>query len=181
MKSISNKFLLLSAVSLATLSASTIANAQSVTGGQGVVRFTGTIVAGACGIEGVSQDQTVNLGGVPTNAFKAVGDKSAPQSFDIKLTQCDTTTLKNAFFRFTGTSNAAQAGLFATVGSARNVGIRLQSASGEFLDNGTEQRGQVVLNDGTNVVRFAAMYEATAANVTAGTADGVANFTVRYQ
>ncbi|WP_287792673.1 fimbrial protein [Burkholderia sp.] len=118
---------------------------------------------------------------VPTNVFKQAGDKSTPTNFDIKLTDCDTSIAKNAYFTFTGTSSAGQPKLLATIGSATNVGIRLQAASGEYLDNGAEQKAPTVLQNGTNIARFAAMYEATAAGVTPGTADGVANFTVRYQ
>lgn len=165
----------LSAVAFAAVSTSSFA------AGTGTINFTGEIVAGACGIDANSLNQTVNLGQVPTNLFKAAGDKSSAVPFDIKLTDCDTSISKNALFTFTGTSNSVQPKLIATVGSATNVGIRLQSASGEYLDNGAEQKGPVVLSNGNNVVRFAAMYEATAAGVTPGTADGVANFTVRYQ
>jgi major type 1 subunit fimbrin (pilin) len=71
-------------------------------------------------------------------------------------------------------------GLFATTGLAQNVGIRLQASAGEMLDNGTEQVAPVVLQNGNNTVTFAAMYEATAASVTTGEADSVANFTVAY-
>lgn len=166
---------LLSAVALAALSTSAFA------AGSGTINFTGEIVAGACGIDAGSVDQTVRLGNVPTNKFKQAGDKSTPTNFDIKLTDCDTSVANNAFFTFTGSSNATQPKLLATVGSATNVGIRLQASSGEYLDNGAEQKAPVVLQNGTNVARFAAMYEATAAGVTPGTADGVANFTVRYQ
>lgn len=123
----------------------------------------------------------MNLGKVPTNVFKQAGDKSTPTNFDIKLTDCDTSVAQNAYFTFTGTSSAGQPKLLATIGSATNVGIRLQAASGEYLDNGAEQKAPTVLQNGTNVARFAAMYEATAAGVTPGTAEGVANFTVRYQ
>ncbi|MBN3792479.1 fimbrial protein [Burkholderia sp. Ac-20353] len=166
---------LLSAIALAALSTSAFA------AGTGTVNFTGEIVAGACGIDSGSVNQTVNLGKVPTNVFKQAGDKSTPTSFDIKLTDCDTSVAQNAYFTFTGTSNAAQPKLLATIGSATNVGIRLQGASGEYLDNGAEQKAPTLLQKGTNVARFAAMYEATATGVTPGTADGVANFTVRYQ
>ena len=74
-----------------------------------------------------------------------------------------------------------QAFAFATTGNAANVGVRLQSAAGEYLNNGTEQKAPVVLSNGNNTVQFAAMYEATAATVTPGLANSVANFTVRYQ
>ncbi|AOI65623.1 fimbrial protein [Burkholderia territorii] len=169
------KKFLLTAVALAALSTSAFAD------GTGTINFTGEIVAGACGIDSGSVNQTVNLGKVPTHTFKQAGDKSTPTNFDIKLTDCDTSIAQNAYFTFTGTSSAGQPKLLATIGSATNVGIRLQSASGEYLDNGAEQKAPTVLQNGTNIARFAAMYEATAAGVTPGTADGVANFTVRYQ
>ncbi|MDR8730908.1 fimbrial protein [Burkholderia pseudomultivorans] len=166
---------LLTAVALAALSTSAFAE------GTGTINFTGEIVAGACGIDSGSDNQTVNLGKVPTNVFKQAGDKSTPANFDIKLTDCDTSIAQNAYFKFTGTSSAGEPKLLATIGSATNVGIRLQAASGEYLDNGVEQKAPTVLQNGTNVARFAAMYESTAASVTPGTANGVANFTVRYQ
>ncbi|MBU9621387.1 fimbrial protein [Burkholderia multivorans] len=170
---------LLTAAALAVLSTS--AFAAGANSGTGTINFTGEIVAGACGIDSGSDNQTVNLGKVPTNVFKQAGDKSTATNFDIKLTDCDTSVAQNAFFTFTGTSSAGQPKLFATIGSAQNVGIRLQSASGEYLDNGVEQKAPTVLQNGTNIARFAAMYEAVAADVKPGTADGVANFTVRYQ
>ncbi|VWC72259.1 fimbrial protein [Burkholderia lata] len=166
---------LLTAVALAALSTSAFA------AGTGTINFTGEIVAGACGIDANSDNQTVRLGKVPTNVFKKVGDKSKEVNFDIVLTDCDTSVSKNALFTFTGTSSAGQPKLIATVGSATNVGIRLQAPSGEYLDNGVEQKAPTMLQNGSNTVRFSAMYEATAADVTPGTADAVANFTVRYQ
>ncbi|WP_107312115.1 fimbrial protein [Burkholderia metallica] len=165
---------LLTAVALAALSSSAFA------AGTGTINFTGEIVAGACGIDAGSVNQTVQLGKVPTNVFKQAGDKSGLVPFEIKLTDCDTSVSKQAKFTFTGTSNAAQPKLIATIGSATNVGIRLQSSSGEDLDNGVEQAAPTVLSNGDNVVKFGARYEATAAGVTPGTADAVANFTVRY-
>ncbi|CAB3759668.1 fimbrial protein [Burkholderia puraquae] len=166
---------LLTAVALAALSTSAFA------AGTGTINFTGEIVAGACGIDAGSVNQTVQLGKVPTNVFKKAGDKSTPVDFEIKLTDCDTSISKQAKFTFTGTSNATQPKLLATIGSATNVGIRLQSSSGEYLDNGVEQAAPTLLSNGNNVVKFAASYEATAAGVTPGTADSVANFTVRYE
>ncbi|CAB3729741.1 putative major fimbrial subunit LpfA [Paraburkholderia sediminicola] len=167
---------------LAALSSSVFAAAPQVgSGNPGVITFTGEIVAGACGIDSNSLDQTVSLGQVPAHDFAKTGDRSPAQNFDIVLTDCDTTTSANAYFTFTGTADTIVPGLFATTGGAGNVGIRLQTAAGEYLDNGTEQKAPVVLSNGNNTVRFGAMYESTAATVTPGEADSVANFTVRYQ
>jgi len=160
---------------------SSFANAATpATGNPGTIRFIGEIVSGACGIDPNSLDQTVSLGQVPAGTFKNVGDRSSPTKFDIVLTECDTSTYKNAQFTFTGTQDANVPALFATTGLATNVGIRLQASAGEFLDNGKQQVAPVVLQNGDNTVTFAAMYESTAATVTPGEADSVANFTVAY-
>ncbi|OCS45130.1 fimbrial protein [Ralstonia pickettii] len=163
---------------IAAVSASAFAAGN---GNPGTITFNGEIVAGACGISGDTLDQTVSLGQVPANLFSKLGDRSQATPFNIQLTDCDTSTAKNAYFTFTGTADTVTPGLFATTGSAANVGVRLQTASGEYLDNGAEQKAPVVLSNGNNTVQFAAMYESTAATVTPGLANSVANFTVRYQ
>ncbi|KFG98578.1 fimbrial protein [Burkholderia paludis] len=165
----------IAAAAFAAVSASTFA------ANPGTITFQGEIVAGACGISADTLDQTVSLGQVPSNVFKKVGDRSQAQQFNIVLTDCDTSTQSNAYFTFTGASDSANPELFATTGSAANVGIRLQSSSNEYLKNGTEQSAPVVLSNGDNTVKFGAMYEATGASVTPGIANSVANFTVRYQ
>ncbi|HDR8958964.1 fimbrial protein [Burkholderia vietnamiensis] len=167
---------ILAAAALAAVSASTFAAATP-----GTIRFQGEIVAGACGISQETLDQTVSLGQVPSHVFKKVGDRSEAKNFNIVLTDCDTSTQTNAFFTFTGASDATNADLIATAGSASNVGIRLQAGANDYLKNGTEQSSPVVLSKSGNTVTFGAMYEATAAAVTPGIANAVANFTVRYQ
>jgi major type 1 subunit fimbrin (pilin) len=171
---------ILTAAVFAALSSSVFA-APPANGNPGTINFTGEIVAGACGISGDTLDQTVSLGQVPAGDFAKVGDRSPATPFNIVLTDCDTTTSKNAYFTFTGTGDSDVPGLFAVTGGAGNVGIRLQTSAGEYLVNGAEQKSAVVLSNGNNTVRFGAMYEATQATVTPGVADSVANFTVRYQ
>ncbi|OLL28251.1 fimbrial protein [Burkholderia sp. SRS-W-2-2016] len=168
-------------IAMAVFAAATSsAFAQTAPANPGQVKFTGEIVAGACGIDAGSLDQVVPLGQVPAHDFVNAGDRSKVKTFPIVLTDCDTATAKNAYFTFTGTADLANNALFATQGSATNVGIRLQTASGEYLANGSEQKAPIVLSNGNNTVQFGAMYEATAAGVTPGEADSVANFTIRY-
>ena len=81
----------LAAAALAALSASAFA-----AGNPGTITFNGEIVAGACGISGDTLDQTVSLGQVPANTFAKLGDRSQATPFNIQLTDCDTTTAKNA-------------------------------------------------------------------------------------
>jgi len=170
----SMKKALIAAAALAVLSSSAFAQSNP-----GQIKFQGEIVSGACGISADTLDQTVSLGQVPSHDFKNVGDRSTAQNFNIVLTDCDTTTMKNAYFTFSGMADGTNNKLFGVTGGAGNVGIRLQ-AGGEYLDNGSEQSAPVVLSNGNNTVPFAAMFEATAATVTPGPAEAVANFTVRY-
>jgi major type 1 subunit fimbrin (pilin) len=145
------------------------------------ISFTGEIVAGACGIDAGSLDQTVRLGLVPAHKFKKAGDRSTPVNFDVKLTDCDPTIAQNAYFTFSGVGHVAAPALLGTGGTAANIGVRLATLGGELIDNGVEQKSPVALQDGANVVRFSAMYESTAATVKPGNADTITNFRVRYQ
>lgn len=172
------KKLLLTAMVASAFSAGVYA-APPASGTPGTITFTGELVSGACGIDANSLDQTVSLGQVPTNLFKAEGDRSTVVPFYIKLTDCDTTTFKNAFVTFTGAQHIENPELLGTTGAAEHVGIRLQSGTSEMLKLG-EKSASFLLSNGDNNLQFGAMYEATAVGVTPGDADSTAQFTVSY-
>ncbi|CQJ04955.1 fimbrial protein [Yersinia frederiksenii] len=172
------KKLILTALIAASFSVAVQA-APPASGSPGTIRFEGEIVTGACGIDSDSLDQTVSLGQVPTHMFKAIGDRSTAVPFEIVLTDCDTTTSKNATVTFTGTGHEEKSTILGVTGAAQHVGIRLQGGSNEYLDLGTVSQ-PTLLSNGDNHLKFSAMYESTAANVTAGDADSTAQFTVNY-
>ncbi|ANI29817.1 fimbrial protein [Yersinia entomophaga] len=172
------KKLLLTAVIAASFSAAVHA-APPAAGSPGTIRFEGEIVTGACGIDSNSLDQTVNLGQVPSHLFTAKGDRSTAAKFDIVLTDCDTTTSKNATVTFTGAGHQENSELLGVTGAATHVGIRLQAGNNEYLALGTATK-PIMLSNGDNRLQFSAMYEATDAGVTAGDADSTAQFTVNY-
>lgn len=172
------KKLLLTAMMAATFSVAVQAAPPAV-GTPGTVRFQGEIVSGACGIDSNSLDQVVNLGQVPTHLFVKTGDRSTTVPFEIVLTDCDTTTYKNASVTFTGANSVANPDILGITGAATNVGIRIQAGTNEFLKLGTAS-SSMLLSNGDNHLQFGAMYEATAAGVTAGDADANAQFTVAY-
>ncbi|UZX55029.1 fimbrial protein [Yersinia ruckeri] len=166
-------------VMIAVSFSAAIQAAPPVSSSPGTIRFEGEIVTGACGIDSDSLDQKVDLGQVPSHLFTAKGDRSTAAKFDIVLTDCDTTTSKNATVTFTGASHSENAALLGITGAATHVGIRLQSGSNEYLALGTATK-PILLSNGDNRLQFAAMYEATDAGVTAGDADSTAQFTVNY-
>ncbi|WP_440029061.1 fimbrial protein [Chromobacterium amazonense] len=159
--------------------------ASSVFAAAGTLDVNGEIVTAACGVDPQSSNLVVNLGKVPTHVFKKGGDRSSSQNFDIKLTQCDTSTLKTVAVRFAGAAAPGNTQLMATTGSASGVGVRLQNATGELLQLG-QYGSPINLVDGTNTLRFTAAYEAlgdskAAASVKPGTANGHAEFDLNYQ
>lgn len=172
------KKLLLTAMMAATFSVAVQA-APPAAGTPGTVRFQGEIVSGACGIDSNSLDQVVNLGQVPSHLFVKKGDRSTTVPFEIVLTDCDTTTYKNATVTFTGANSVDNSDILGITGAATNVGIRIQAGTNEFLKLGTAS-SPMLLSNGDNHLQFGAMYEATAAGVTAGDADANAQFTVAY-
>lgn len=153
--------------------------AVSSTAFANTVTFNGEITPAPCGIRADTLDQVVELGLVPTHKFNGMGSRSQAKDFNIVLTDCDVSVAKNAYFTFSGVTDHVTPALFGVTGSASNVGIRLQ-CGGEMLANGVEQSSAVILSAGTVTAKFAAMYEATAATVLPGTANSVANFTIRY-
>ncbi|MFJ2988912.1 fimbrial protein [Collimonas sp. NPDC087041] len=154
--------------------------AQTAPGGSGTIKFTGEIVAGACGISPGTADQTVPLGQVPVSLFTNAGDRSSPESFDIVLTDCNTAVAGTAKFTFSGQAPVAKPDLFAVNGGAQNVGLRLQASNGDNLNNGVIQANEIKLQNGDNTVTFSAMYEAITADVVPGEADATTNFIVTY-
>ncbi len=81
------------ALTALALTSGTVFAAES---GDGTVKFTGEIVDSPCVLSVDSQNQEVVLGQVQKSVFAAVGDKSPAKPFEIKLEDCDTTTMKKA-------------------------------------------------------------------------------------
>ena len=158
--------------------------ASSIFAAAGTLDVNGEIVTSACGLDPQSSKLVVDLGKVPVHVFKKVGDRSAPQNFEMKLTDCELGTLKTVAVRFAGAS-AGNKELMATTGTAKGVGVRLQNSTGALLKLG-EYGSPINLVDGTNTLRFTAAYEADGsaagdATVSAGTANGHAEFDLQYK
>lgn len=172
------KKLILTALMAASFSA-VVHAAPPASGSPATIIFQGEIVSGACGIDPNSDGQTVSLGQVPSHMFVNKGDRSTAVPFEIVLTDCDTTTYKNAQVTFTGPNASGNSDILGVTGAAENVGIRLQAGTSEYLKLGTAT-GSMLLSNGDNHLQFAAMYEATDVGVTPGDADATAQFTVAY-
>jgi major type 1 subunit fimbrin (pilin) len=156
-----------------------------VTGG--TVYFNGEVVNAACAVSSDSMDQTVYLDQVRTAAFNSMADAPAnqPESFEIKLVDCDTTVQATAAVSFTGSTVAGKSSVLANSaggGGAQGVGLMLMGPDGATLEINTGvPSSKVTLVDGTTIIPLTVDYISTSTVVTPGPVSSVANFNVHYE
>jgi major type 1 subunit fimbrin (pilin) len=146
----------------------------------GKINFNGEILDTACEIDTGSKDLDVNLGKVSKTDFSGAGSIAAETGFELKLTNCPIVT--SATIKFEGTAKDGDNKVIDVkddVGAAGGVGIQILDASRNVVPLFTPSSSYDLL-EGMNTLAFTARYYATAAEVTAGPANAVANFTVNY-
>ncbi|MEG5668226.1 fimbrial protein [Enterobacter roggenkampii] len=169
------------AVAMASGMAMGAAHAASPDQGHGTVTFTGSIIDAPCSISPDTIDQTVNLGEISSVALKD-GGTSQPRPFDIKLEQCDTTTLKTVQTTFTGAPSAGNPDLLGITGTAKGASIAITNGYGQVVTLGSPTPAQT-LQDGNNTLEFSAYLQGDGASATIvpGSFQSVADFTLSYQ
>lgn len=168
----------------AVISGALMANANAATDqGHGKVTFTGSIVDAPCSISPDSIDQTISLGEISDVALKANGNTgtSVPRNFEIKLENCDTSTLKTVTTTFTG-AEGANSGSLGITGTAKGASIILGNGDGEQINLGDASEPHM-LADGNNTLLFSAFLQGdgASATVTPGDFTAVTDFTLAYQ
>lgn len=151
--------------------------------GHGKVTFTGSIIDAPCSINPDSIDQTVSLGEVSNVALEADGNTgtSVPRNFEIKLENCDTSTMKTVKTTFTGAEGVTDGSLGIT-GTAKGASIILTNGDGEQIKLG-EASAPHMIQDNSDTLLFSAYLQGdgAAATVTPGDFTAVADFTLAYQ
>lgn len=156
-----------------------------VTGG--TVYFNGEVVNAACAVSSDSMDQTVYLDQVRTAAFNSTADAPAnqPETFEIKLVDCDPTVQATAAVSFSGTTVSGKTSVLANTagaGGAQGVGLVLMGPDGAVLPINTGVPSSTVsVMDGTTVIPLSVDYISTSTMVTPGPVSSVANFNVHYE
>ncbi|MBV7414941.1 fimbrial protein [Aeromonas sp. sif2433] len=156
-----------------------------VTGG--TVYFNGEVVNAACAVSSDSMDQTVYLDQVRTAAFNSTSDAPAnqPESFEIKLVDCDSTVQATAAVSFSGTTVGSKTSVLANTagaGAAQGVGLMLMGPDGAVLELNTGlPSSSVSVMDGTTIIPLTVDYISTSTVVTPGPVSSVANFNVHYE
>ncbi|MEX2944473.1 fimbrial protein [Serratia fonticola] len=148
----------------------------------GKINFIGTITDDACTVvNNTTTPLTVTLGTVSSQAFNGAGSTAGATKFNLALTSCPA-TVNSASVKFDGTSDSnvnTILALTAGAGVADGVGIQLADANNNVIPLYTASAAYP-LQTGANNLEFVARYYATAASVTAGTANATSNFTIIY-
>ncbi|CNI75243.1 MULTISPECIES: fimbrial protein [Yersinia] len=149
--------------------------------GQGTVTFNGSIIDAPCSIAAGSDSQTVEMGQISNVALQN-GGKSQSRVFDIKLENCDITTLKTVTTTFGGAESAAVPGLLGITGVAEGAGIAIVDGTGSVITLGTATAEQTLVT-GNNTLAFSAYLQGStvADAIKPGTFSSVADFTLAYQ
>lgn len=169
------------ALAFSSIFASGVASAAVTDAGHGKITFTGSIIDAPCSIAPGDDEQTVKLGQV-SNLALANGGTSIPATFKIRLTQCDTTTLKGVSATFSGVASAANTDLLGITGTAKGASIAITDATGTLIPLGTASASQTLLN-GENTLGFGAYLQGDGASATVvpGSFQSVADFTLSYE
>lgn len=150
----------------------------------GDVRFYGQVVNAACSVSADSRNLVVQMGQVRSNQFISTGDWEDPQTFQIKLEDCDTSISQNAGVLFTGESDNKDPLVFRAgygASAAIGIGIGIFDAKGNLLAPNTSPPWFAPLNEGETVMNYTARYRSTDRTVKAGSADAQLWFNVVYQ
>ena len=149
----------------------------------GSLNFTGTISGTTCDVNTASQNVPIPMGNVSAKAFSAAGQPVGSTKFSITLINCPA-AVTSAAVNFGGPSDPNNRDLIAITpgtGVASGVAIALYEDDGSTLiPLNTNSQSKSVTVAGPNVLTYIARYMSTAATVGAGTANAVAEFTMKY-
>lgn len=154
--------------------------------GSGSVSFKGQIINAACNVSvNGNKDSIVDLGQWPTSTFKAAGDKTIPQPFQLDVSECVPGNFK---FNFTGTSDSTNPKLL-KVSAAQGVGIAIANA--DAITNtvaintnaGTDSNANLTIatDKKAGSLPLQAYYQSTLDAVTAGEANATVRVTLQQK
>ena len=179
---------LVSGVTFQATAANTI-NPNSGTSAQGAggqVNFNGSITDSSCNVDSGSTSQTVDLGKWASSYFTGAGSETTKTPFHIKVKDCPASVTTVAVL-FDGAREQTDTSLLAiNSGGASGVAIKLyEHDQTTAVSLGKTTAKQAVTpgssgSTGSADLEFYADYVSTGATVTAGDANGTANFNMIY-
>lgn len=153
----------------------------------GQVKFTGNIIDTGCEVvNNMDNRLEVPMGDIAKTVFTGVGSTAAEQRFAIKLKNCPNTATKAAVIfsgeNVGGDNSKLQLTGEGTPGVASGVALQLVDGSNNAALQLHSRSASLDIPQGTDNIDlpFRVRYIQIGSSVAAGTADGVANFTISY-
>ncbi|MBF4154935.1 fimbrial protein [Enterobacter hormaechei] len=153
----------------------------------GNIQFTGSIVNAPCVIDNNSASAIVKLGQYRVDSFSGTGSTSSPVDFNIDLIDCTVDTYSKAAITLNGVTADGNNKVLALKArqaadtTAGGVGIQiLQDGKALPVDGSTASTPKPFTESGVSLL-FQAQYLALADEVTPGSANSSADFTITYQ
>lgn len=181
------QFRIMACIVAALVSGAAGAATASTSGAQGAggqVNFKGTITDASCNVDADSKGQDVDLGTWDKSYLSAAGTETTKTAFHIKVADCPD-SVKQVSVLFDGQKDQQMPELLAVTSGATGVGIKLyEDDQTSKVTLGTASKKQNVVADsqgtGSADLKFYADYMSTGEAITAGQANGVADFNMVY-
>lgn len=152
----------------------------------GEIKFVGSIIPTACSIDTDSVHKVVNMGKVSASSFNNKNSVAAATPFRITLSNCPT-DYKKIQFKFDGKTDQSNPSLLSlsnnpTSTPATGIAVALyeENSIRRIPLNGSTQFKEISPSK-TVEMNFVAKYIATSDQVTPGSADALAHFSIIYQ
>ncbi len=150
----------------------------------GTINIDGQIESNTCIVAQDSTDQSVMLGEISSGQLRQAGESSLPVAFSIHLQHCDAAATGVAI-TFTGDADSVNPALLAIAadpGAATGLGVAINDDRGTAIPLNSASRIYALdPAKSDNPLTFYAQYTATSSNVSAGTANATATFTLTWQ
>ncbi|WP_411753014.1 fimbrial protein [Serratia sp. (in: enterobacteria)] len=171
-------------IAIAVLAASAFSTSAFAAGGK--VYFTGEIIDKACTIETDVDKMTVKLGKIHVGEFGGASDVTAGSlGFNVILKDCpESVTQNGAAVRFAGTQVNGNGSVLALTNEpdvATGVGIQIADDQGSVINLHKDSRVYQLSSTEDNLLGFVASYYSTSANIVAGKANAVSDFSISYK
>ncbi|WP_320727295.1 fimbrial protein [Enterobacter sp. 118C5] len=154
-----------------------------VLGHDGMVNITGTIQDNTCEVAPDSESMAVDMGTVAREQFSEVGDTSPAKPFSIMLKNCGPAA-SEATVTFSGTSDPQNNTLYALESgedAASGLALAIFGSNGAIIPPDSASSGFQLSPGQTSVtMNFSAKYESVTQPVSAGKANTVVSFVVKY-
>lgn len=157
--------------------------ATSAHAADGVISFSGQVIAPTCVINGGNNDLPVRLEPVNASALSRAGQVTGEISFQLRLSECASGIGRVSTYFEPGPTISPEGRLITDAGGADNVQLQLRNNARIPMNlagaNGGQNSQTVAINNGGAILQYSVNYYATGA-ATPGTVSSRVQYSLNY-